>query len=195
MRRKRGLPDWGEQTGESMSREPALKVESREELVYLLSKASEIEHGLMCEYLYAQFSLKRTAEEGLTDDQLARVKAWEQTLIAIIKQEMLHLALATNILTAIGAAPHFDRPNFPILARWYPPEVQIELLPFGEQALRHFMYLERPEGMSLSDAQGFVASSDHDATLVVPDSEVSESPPWRTVGHLYRGIEAGLTHL
>jgi hypothetical protein len=36
--------------------EPVLKVESREELVYLLGQACEIEHALMCEYLYAQFS-------------------------------------------------------------------------------------------------------------------------------------------
>ena len=71
---------------------------------------------------------------------------------------MLHLALATNILTAIGAAPHFERPNFPILSRWYPPGVQIALLPFGERALRHFMYLERPEGMALDDAAGFAAA-------------------------------------
>jgi hypothetical protein len=32
-------------------------VGSREELVYLLGEACEIEHGLMCEHLYAQFSL------------------------------------------------------------------------------------------------------------------------------------------
>ena len=52
--------------------------------------------------------------------------------------------LATNILTALGAAPHFERPNFPIVSRWYPPGVQIALVPFGERALRHFIYLERP---------------------------------------------------
>jgi len=92
-----------------------LQVESREELVYLLGEACEIEHGLMCEYLYAPFSLKRTLGEGLTPEQLARVQAWEATLIDVIKQEMLHLALATNILTAVGAAPHFERPNLPIL--------------------------------------------------------------------------------
>ncbi len=101
--------------------EPTLTVDTREELVYLLGQACEIEHGLMCEYLYAQFSLKRGPDEGLTDGQLARVQAWEKALISVIKQEMLHLALATNILTAIGAAPHFERPNFPILSRWYPP--------------------------------------------------------------------------
>ena len=100
--------------------EPALKVETREELVYLLGQACEIEHGLMCEYLYAQFSLKRGLDEGLTPDQLGRVQAWETALISVIKQEMLHLALSTNILTAIGAAPHFERPNFPALSRWYP---------------------------------------------------------------------------
>ena len=79
------------------SAEPVLAVESREELVYLLGQACEIEHGLMCEYLYAQFSLKRGLDEGLTEGQLARVQAWEKALIGVIKQEMLHLALATDI--------------------------------------------------------------------------------------------------
>ncbi len=145
--------------------EPVLTVDTREELVYLLGQACEIEHGVMCEYLYAQFSLKRALDEGLTEAQLARVQVWEKALIGVIKQEMLHLALATNILTAIGAAPHFERPNFPILSRWYPEGVQIALVPFGERALRHFIYLERPEGMALDDAA------------------------------VYRGIEAGLANL
>src|SRR5215831_6810968 len=122
----------GEATGKR-SAEPVLTVDTREELVYLLGQACEIEHGLMCEYLYAQFSLKRRTDEGLTEGQLARVQAWEAALIGVIKQEMLHLALANNILTAIGAAPHFERPNFPILSRWYPPDVQIALVPFGER--------------------------------------------------------------
>ena len=41
--------------------------------------------------------------------------------------------------------------------RWYPQGVQIALVPFGERALRHFIYLERPEGMALDDAAGFAA--------------------------------------
>jgi hypothetical protein len=175
--------------------EPPLRVESREELVYLLGEASELEHGLLCEYLYAQFSLKRSVDEGLTPEQLARVLAWELTLIDVIKQEMLHLSLATNILSALGAAPHFERPNFPILSRWYPPDVQIALLPFGERALRHFMFLERPEGMSLRDAEGF-SSVGPMQPLTVDDPQITAGPEeWHTVGHLYRGIEAGLAHL
>lgn len=175
--------------------EPPLRVESREELVYLLGEACELEHGLLCEYLYAQFSLKRSVEEGLTAAQLARIQAWELTLIDVIKQEMLHLALATNILSAVGAAPHFERPNFPILSRWYPPDVQIALVPFGERALRHFMFLERPEGMPLKDAEGF-GSFGMMQPLTVDDPQITAGPEeWHTVGHLYRGIEKGLAHL
>src|SRR5499427_2645072 len=177
------------------SAEPSLKVDTREELVYLLGQACEIEHGLMCEYLYAQFSLKRGPDEGLTEAQLARVQAWEAALISVIKQEMLHLALATNILTAIGAAPHFERPNFPILSRWYPEGVQIALLPFGEQALRHFIYLERPEGMALNDAAGFAAAQHAQPLTAGGAGLVAVAQEWRTVGHLYRGIEAGLANL
>ena len=170
-------------------------MESREELVYLLGEACEIEHSLLCEYLYAQFSLKRSTAEGVKPEQLARIQAWETTLIDVIKQEMLHLSLATNILTAIGAAPHFERPNFPILSRWYPPDVQIALVPFGERALRHFMFLERPEGMPLDDAEGFRALGKIQP-LTVDDPQITAGPEeWHTVGHLYRGIEAGLAHL
>jgi hypothetical protein len=177
-----------------MVAEPPLRVERREELLWLLGQACELEHGLMCEYLFAQFSLKRRPEEGLTAEQAAKVVGWETTLIDVIKQEMLHLALATNLLTALGAAPHLHRPNFPILSRWYPPGVQIALVPFGERALRHFIYLERPEGMDLHDAEGFAAAgqaeplTNGDQLMAVPEN-------YRTVGHLYRGIEQGLERL
>jgi hypothetical protein len=174
--------------------ESPLRVESREELVWLLVQACELEHGLMCEYLFAQFTLKRTQQEGLSAEQLAKVAAWEAVIVDVTKQEMLHLALATNLLTAIGAAPHLHRPNFPILSRWYPPGVQIALVPFGERALRHFIYLERPEGMDLDDAEGFAAVgqahplTDGDSLMAVPED-------YQTVGHLYRGIEQGLERL
>lgn len=175
--------------------EPRLRVDSREELIYLLGEASELEHGLLCEYLYAQFSLKRGVDEGVSAEQLARMQAWEQTIIDIVKQEMLHLALATNVLTALGAAPHFERPNFPILSRWYPSDVQIALLPFGEAALRHFMFLERPEGMSLEDAREFVPRARSSVPDDGPTELTASAEEWHTVGHLYRGIEAGIEHL
>jgi hypothetical protein len=39
-------------------------VTSREELIYLLSRASELEHGLACVYLFAAYSLKNDISEG-----------------------------------------------------------------------------------------------------------------------------------
>ncbi len=186
---------WMARTGNGQAPEPPLRIETREELVYLLGEASELEHGLLCEYLYAQFSLKRSTDEGVSGPELARIQAWEQTIVDIAKQEMLHLALATNLLTAVGAAPHFERPNFPILSRWYPPDVQLALVPFGERALRHFMYLERPEGMTLEDAQGFSHAGRFEPLRVDDPQLTPGAETWQTVGHLYRGIEAGIRHL
>jgi hypothetical protein len=177
-----------------MTAEQPLEIDSREELVYLLGEACELEHGLMCEYLYAQFSSSGPPTRA-SRGAACPGPGVESTLIDIIKQEMLHLALATNILTAVGAAPHLERPNLPILSRWYPPEVQIALLPFSERALRHFMYLERPEGMTLTDAEGFVARPTIAALAELDRPVVAVPERWRTVGHLYRGIEAGLVRL
>jgi hypothetical protein len=62
-----------------------------------------------------------------------------------------------NLLTAVGAVPHLHRPNFPIRCQWYPPDVRLALVSFGEAALRHFMYLERPDSIDLEDAEAFAA--------------------------------------
>ena len=41
-------------------------IEHREALIYMLCQAAELEHGIMCQYLYAAFSLKQSEAEGLT---------------------------------------------------------------------------------------------------------------------------------
>jgi hypothetical protein len=57
------------------------------------------------------------------------------------------------------------------------------------------MFLERPEGMALRDAEGF-GSVGPMQPLTVDDPQLTAGPEeWHTVGHLYRGIEAGLAHL
>jgi hypothetical protein len=125
-------------------------IQHREALIYMLCLASELEHAIMCQYLYSAFSLKQSVDEGLIEGQLESVDRWRQTVAHVATQEMLHLALVQNLLTSIGAAPHLSRPNLPPPGR-YPPTVSLTLLPFGEPALRHFMFLERPEGMVLDD--------------------------------------------
>ena len=43
-------------------------IEHREALIYMLCEAAEVEHGIMCQYLFAAFSLKQRADEGLAPD-------------------------------------------------------------------------------------------------------------------------------
>ncbi len=173
-------------------------IEHREALFYMLCEASELEHGIMCQYLYAAFSLKQSADEGLSASEAEAVQRWRKHIFHIAAQEMLHLALVQNLLSATGAAPHLSRPNFPQPASHYPAGVHLALLPFGEEALRHFMFLERPEGMDIADAAGMAAFAKA-APALMPRVQVGEIVPrgqdFATVGHLYRSIEAGVAHL
>ena len=91
--------------------EPAIVVGDRKELTYLLSQAAELEHGLMCEYLYAAFSLKSTAGPGLRVEQLAAVERWRGMIFGIAAEEMLHWAMVQNLLAAVGSAPYVSRPH------------------------------------------------------------------------------------
>jgi Ferritin-like len=113
----------------------------------------------------------------------------------VATEEMLHLALVHNLLSAIGAAPHFARPNLPAPASHYPAGVRLELVPFGELALQHFMFLERPEGMQLEDAEGFAAALEQATPLMGEGDIVPRGQDFATVGHLYRSIEHGFAHL
>ncbi len=169
-------------------------IEHREALYYMLCEAAELEHGIMCQYLYAAFSLRQSEAEGLTAEEAAAVTMWRKQISHIAAQEMLHLALVQNLLSAIGGAPHLSRPNFPHPATHYPAGVHLALLPFGESALQHFMFLERPEGMDLDDAEGMAAFG-RAAPAMQPGEIVPRSQDFATVGHLYRSIEAGFARL
>src|ERR687893_1040125 len=169
-------------------------VENREELIFLLSEASELEHMLMLQYLFAAFSLKTDAGEGLTEEQLEAVRRWERVISEVAAQEMLHLASASNLLTAIGGAPHFSRPNFPQPAKYYPPGFELALMPFSEQTLGSFVFYERPEGME-HDAPELELASEVIAPLMPGGVVVPHEQEFATVGHLYRGIEQGFGRL
>src|SRR5262245_333650 len=170
-------------------------IEHREALIYMLCEAAELEHGIMCQYLFAAFSLKQHKDEGLTDDEVDAVVRWRKVISHVATEEMLHLALVHNLLSAVGAAPHLGRPNLPAPAHHYPAGVNLTLVPFGERALQHFMFLERPEGMALEGAEGLDAPV-HDAIPLMAEGDiVPQLQDFATVGHLYRSIEHGLAHL
>jgi CDGSH-type Zn-finger protein len=170
-------------------------IEHREALIYMLCEAAELEHGIMCQYLFAAFTLKQSVDEGLTEEQLDVVNRWRTMILHVAAEEMLHLALVHNVLSAIGSAPHLGRPNLPAPASHYPAGVNLTLVPFGKDALRHFMFLERPEGMELEGAKGIDAPL-HDAVALTSERDiVPRLQDFATVGHLYRSVEQGLARL
>ena len=75
-------------------------IEHREALIYMLCEAAELEHGIMCQYLFAAFSLKQREDEGLTAGESAAVDRWRKIVSHVATEEMLHLALVHNLLSA-----------------------------------------------------------------------------------------------
>jgi CDGSH-type Zn-finger protein/truncated hemoglobin YjbI len=181
--------------GGTAAPEEPFVIEHREALIYMLCEAAELEHGIMCQYLFAAFSLKQREDEVLTGGELAAVNRWRATISHVATEEMLHLALVHNLLSAIGAAPHFARPNLPAPAHHYPIGVNLMLVPFGEQSLQHFIFLERPEGMEYEGAADLDVPI-HEAVPLMAERDIVPQPQdFATVGHLYRSIENGFAHL
>jgi hypothetical protein len=175
---------------------PTMVLQHREALIYTLGKAAQLEQLVMCQYLYAAFGLKDRDDEGLTGPQLEATRRWRRELIHIAEQEMLHLALVQNILTAVGASSSLGRPNFPLPPHAYPAGIRMELLPFTEEAVRHFIYLERPEGLDMADQDALAAVEK--ASPLPPASEDDIAPrmqDFETISELYRSIELGLDRL
>ena len=127
-------------------------------LAELLSEAAELEHGLMCQYLYAAFSLKRQPEEGVSWAQLELMRRWEASIMLVARQEMEHLGLVNNMLTAIGEAPYFERPNFPLGPRHYPIDVPFKLERLTPGALSRFIEFEMPRQPDRGSQQRLAAA-------------------------------------
>ena len=122
------------------------KPTTRRDLLYLLAQASELEHSLACQYLFTAFSLKERTNEGITGDQQFTItRSWRPQILGIAVQEMLHLALASNLLTAIGGAPYFRRANFPQGKTHTSLNLRFMLAPFSEDTLQRYICFELPQ--------------------------------------------------
>jgi CDGSH-type Zn-finger protein/uncharacterized Fe-S cluster protein YjdI len=178
-----------------MTQSSQIQIETREQLLAWLGEAAEIEHNLMCCYLYAMFSLKRSGEEDLAASELPAVTRWHGVLRGIALEEMTHLTLVSNLMSAIGGAPHFMRPNFPVSPGAYPADVVIELSRFCMETLDHFIYLERPEGASVHDGAGFTARRQYARGGPMGGRLMPYAADYPTVGELYRRIADAINRL
>lgn len=140
-----------------MSTVPPL-IDTREELVIALTEAAELEHGLLTQYLFAAYSMKKGVEEGLTPAQFELVRRWEAIVLSVAREEMAHLGTVCNMLTAVGGTPRLGRPNFPqgnegafhkLAGSAYPFDFQLER--FGESSLARFIAAEMPPDVREAD--------------------------------------------
>jgi ferritin-like protein len=177
----------------ALESEPEIVVGTREQLLHLLAEASEIEHTLMCSYLYAAFSLKRAGEPGVSEAQGEALERWRKAIISVAIQEMGHLMIVANLTVAVGGRPHFTRPNFPVSPGYFPSGVAVRLTPFNNETLEHFIFLERPQGLEQKDSEAF---EQHDYSREQAEKGLMPSAQdYATIGHLYEAIRANLIAL
>jgi CDGSH-type Zn-finger protein len=183
-------------------------VTTREELIYLLSRASELEHGLACVYLFAAYSLKGDPSEGgVTTEQAQTARHWKRRLAEVAVEEMLHLGQVSNLLTAIGGAPHFKRANFPMPASAFPLGIELTLEPFSTRVIERLLCFEMPEAGILSAQKQAVFDqiraritarpADEGATRVQAGPVETEpfEVDFRTVGEFYHKIRTGFENI
>ena len=172
----------------------ATRLAGRETLVHALYEAAELEHNLMCTYLYAAFSLKAGVEDGLTPEQAQAVVRWRRVLLDVAVEEMGHLVAVWNITSALGGTPRFGRTNFPLDPGYLPASVVVKLAPFTPETVQHFVFLERPAGALEHDGEGFAAERQYVRGRDNP-SLTPMGIDYDTVGDFYAALSAGLRAL
>ncbi|MEV4313992.1 ferritin-like protein [Actinocrispum sp. NPDC049592] len=131
-----------------------------------LQWAIELEHSTIPPYLCALYSL----DPGRNAEAI-------QVVGSVFAEEMLHLALAANLLNAVGGTPKVDSPE---LLPAYPhplphgdKSLHINLLPFGPDALELFLRIEKPESAGAPP----------------------EADGYKTIGQFYAAIKDGFITL
>ena len=164
---------------------------SREQLIFSLYEAAELEHNLMCTYLYAAFSLKDGEAEGLEAEEAEAVKRWRQAIIEVAIEEMGHLTAVWNITSALGGSPRFGRMNFPLDIGYLPAGIVVKLAPFNARTLQHFIHLERPVGSTEPDGEGY--SIERNFLRGSQSARLTPMPMnYETVGEFYETISTQL---
>jgi CDGSH-type Zn-finger protein/uncharacterized Fe-S cluster protein YjdI len=165
---------------------------TRERLVFALCEAAELEHTLMCTYLYAAFSLKSGEAEGLSAVEAEAVARWRRCILDVAIDEMGHLVAVWNITSALGGVPYFARDNFPLSPGRMPAGIVVKLAPFNLDTLQHFVYLERPHDSTEPEGKGFEPVRRFTRGISLP--RLTPMPiDYDTVGTFYEELGANLS--
>lgn len=162
-----------------------MKIDNRSQMIYALTEVAQLEHTLMCQYLFAGASLKSTIDElpnvQRQHHQLELIREWKKQLYIVAREEMQHLTYAINLLISVGGSPTFARPNFPNYHRFYKTPatggVEMKLEKFGPAAIERFIRLEAPPEKAAKVA-----------AAVIPDPNIYD-----TLHEFYMAIKDGFT--
>jgi rubrerythrin len=111
----------------------------RDEAIFLLHIAAEIEHSLMVQYLYAAYSLETDASAS---PPRGNVVEWQHAILDIAREEMGHLVTVQNLLRLIGGPLTFAREDYPFRSELYP--FPFELEPLSQHSLAKYVVAEMP---------------------------------------------------
>jgi hypothetical protein len=152
-------------------------------------------------YLFSAHSLKSDVREGdVTEEQLAAVRLWKRKVASIAVEEMLHLAQVTNLLTAVGGAPHFRRTNFPLPANAFSFGVELSLERFSQPLIERLVCYEMPEAGILDPQRQRFYDAMRARVAEMPEvaagkrARAATEPfeiDFKTVGEFYHKIESG----
>jgi len=110
------------------------------ELIRLLREASEIEHALLVQYLYAALSVTSQYPQVSGTPGFPN----SRSLIGVAVQEMQHLNTVNRLLVTIGGSPGLASQDFPYEPDIYPFPLNLE--PMSQRSLARYVYAEAPAG-------------------------------------------------
>ena len=145
---------------------------SDDDLRAALQNAIRLEHATIPPYLTALFTLSGTSDSA----DFAR-----EVIRDVVKEEMLHMGLACNILNAIGGHPVLDDPDFVprypgALPMGVAGELVVHLRRYSKAVVEDtFMKIEEPE-------------NELDIPEMTPAAAAAAAPI--TIGQFYAGIRA-----
>lgn len=128
---------------------PAL--EPRDEAIFWLTTAAEIEHFLMVHYLFAAYSL----DPDGAGEELGVVHTLRATLLQIAREEMGHLITVQNLLTLVGGPLHYGREHSPHASEIYPFRFNLERVS-GDSLAKYAMAESPIDRAALESAGGRV---------------------------------------
>jgi hypothetical protein len=150
-----------------------------------LQYAIEVEHATIPPYLVALYSLGTVKNDAI-----------RRTLHGIVIEEMEHMALAGNILVALGGTPQFTAPSFvPKYPGGLPMKIGdrdghdlvVHLAPFSKELVRDtFMQIEAPENPLDFPVRPRLKAF----ALLNADEET-----YQTIGEFYAALKLKLTSL